>query len=156
MEVAVSSEHDADVRRVCITNLGTRTREIELTSFAELSLVPHVDDAVHPAFAKLFVETDFVAGASVLLATRRRKSDDEPEIWAAHLATIEGDKSGTVQFETDRARFLGRGQSVRTPISVTEGWPLTNTTGCVLDPIFSLRCRVRVPRGERCASRSGR
>ena len=147
-EVAVSSEHDADVRRISITNLGTRTREIELTSFAELSLVPHADDAVHPAFAKLFVETDFVAGASVLLATRRRKSDDEQEIWAAHLATIEGDKSGTVQFETDRARFLGRGQSVRSPISVTEGWPLTNTAGCVLDPIFSLRCRVRVPRGE--------
>jgi cyclic beta-1,2-glucan synthetase len=148
MEVAVSCEHDTDVRRVCITNLGTRSREIELTSFAELALVPHADDAVHPAFAKLFVETDFVGGASVLLATRRRKSDDEPEIWVAHLATIEGDKSGTIQFETDRARFLGRGQSVRSPISVTEGWPLTNTAGCVLDPIFSLRCRVRVPRGE--------
>jgi cyclic beta-1,2-glucan synthetase len=148
MEVAVSSEHNADVRRVCITNLGTRSREIELTSFAELALVPHADDALHPAFAKLFVETDFVAGASVLLATRRRKSDDEQEIWVAHLATIEGDKSGTIQFETDRARFLGRGQSVRSPISVTEGWPLTNTAGCVLDPIFSLRCRVRVPRGE--------
>ena len=148
MEVAVSPEHDSDVRRVCITNHGTRTREIELTSYAELALVPHAEDATHPAFAKLFVETDFVAGASVLLATRRRKSDDEPEIWAAHLATVEGDKSGTIQFETDRARFLGRGQSVRTPISVTEGWPLTNTAGCVLDPIFSLRCRVRVPRGE--------
>jgi cyclic beta-1,2-glucan synthetase len=148
MEVAVSSEHDSDVRRVCITNFGSRSREIELTSFAELALVPHADDAVHPAFAKLFVETDFVAGASVLLATRRRKSDEEPEIWAAHLATIEGDKSGTIQFETDRARFLGRGQSARSPISVTEGWPLTNSAGCVLDPIFSLRCRVRVPRGE--------
>ena len=148
MEVAVSPEHDSDVRRICITNLGTRTREIELTSYAELALVSHADDATHPAFAKLFVETDFVAGASVLLATRRRKSDDQPEIWAAHLATVEGDKSGTTQFETDRARFLGRGQSVRSPISVTEGWPLTNTAGCVLDPIFSLRCRVRVPRGE--------
>ena len=148
MEVAVSAEHDSDVRRICISNLGTRTREIELTSFAEIALATHADDSTHPAFAKLFVETDFVPGASVLLATRRRKSDAEPEIWAAHLATIEGDKSGTVQFETDRARFLGRGQSVRSPISVTEGWPLTNTTGCVLDPIFSLRCRVRVPRGE--------
>ncbi len=147
MEVAVSSEHDSDVRRICITNQGTRTREIELTSYAEIALVSHADDAAHPAFAKLFVETDFVPGAGVLLATRRRKSDADPEIWAAHLATVEGDRSGTIQFETDRARFIGRGQSVRSPVSVTEGWPLTNTAGCVLDPIFSLRCRVRVPRG---------
>ena len=29
-----------------------------------------------------------------------------------------------------------------------DGRPLSNTAGAVLDPIFSLRCRVRVPPGE--------
>ncbi|MGH7880486.1 MAG: glycosyl transferase, partial [Candidatus Binataceae bacterium] len=52
-----------------------------------------------------------------------------------------------VQFETDRARFLGRGRDARTPISVIDGRPLSNTTGTVLDPIFSLRRRVRIPAG---------
>src|SRR6185312_1849919 len=50
-----------------------------------------------------------------------------------------------VQFETDRARFLGRGRGVRTPIAVLYGSPLSNTVGAVLDPIFSLRRHVRVP-----------
>ena len=53
--------------------------------------------------------------------------------------------SAIVQFETDRARFLGRGQTIRSPAAIAEGWPLSNTVGPVLDPIFSLRRRVRVP-----------
>ena len=52
-----------------------------------------------------------------------------------------------VQFETDRARFLGRGRGVRTPIAMADGAPLSNTVGAVLDPIFSLRRQVRVPPG---------
>ena len=148
LEVAVSPENDGEVRRVAITNLGTRTREIELTSYAELVLAPYADDATHPAFSKLFVETEFVAGAGTLLATRRRRSPEQAEVWAAHLVVIEGEADGSLQFETDRAQFLGRGQRIRTPQCVVEGWPLSNTVGCVLDPVFSLRCRVRIARGE--------
>ena len=148
LEVAVSPENDAEIRRISLTNLGNRTREIELTSYAELALAPHGDDVAHPVFSKLFVETEYVADAGALLATRRRKSDEETEIWAAHLTVIEGEASGNIQFETERGRFLGRGQRLRSPVSVTEGWPLSNTVGPVLDPIFSLRCRVRVQKGE--------
>ena len=52
-----------------------------------------------------------------------------------------------VQYETDRARFLGRGHSVRSPASVIDGRPLSNTAGAVLDPIFSLRCRIKLAPG---------
>ena len=55
--------------------------------------------------------------------------------------------SGVVEYETDRARFLGRGRTVRNPNSVMDGRPLSNTAGAVLDPIFSLRTRVRVAPG---------
>ena len=101
----------------------------------------------HPAFAKLFVETEFVPDLGAILATRRRRSSGDPLVWAAHLAVVEGETSGDVQFETDRARFLGRGQTIRSPAAIAEGWPLSNTVGAVLDPIFSLRRRVRIPRG---------
>ena len=37
--------------------------------------------------------------------------------------------------------------SVRTPIAVIDGRPLSNTVGTVLDPIFALRRRVRIPPG---------
>ncbi|MGH9208662.1 MAG: glycosyl transferase, partial [Acidimicrobiales bacterium] len=147
LDVAVSPEEDAEVRRVSISNHGHRPREIELTSYAEVVLAPREGDAAHPAFSKLFVQTEFVADVGTLLATRRRRSPGEPETWAAHLAAVEGDIVGDVQFETDRARFIGRGRGIRAPICVTDGQPLSNTAGTVLDPIFSLRYRVRVPPG---------
>jgi len=147
LEVAVSSEDDAEVRRVSISNLGSRVRDIELTSYTEVVLAPPAADAAHPAFSNLFVQTEFVAGIGAILATRRPRSPDEPEVWAAHLAVVEGEAVGGAQFETDRARFLGRGRGIRTPVSVIDGRPLSNTVGAVLDPIFSLRRRLRLAPG---------
>ncbi len=91
LDVVVSPEDDGDVRRVSVSNLGARTREIEMTSYSEIVLAPASDDAAHPAFSKLFVQTEFVPELGALLATRRRRAPDEPEVWAAHLAVLEGE-----------------------------------------------------------------
>ena len=147
LEVVVSPEDDAEVRRVSISNLGSRTREIELTSYAEVVLAPDAADAGHPAFSKMFLQTEFEVEVGALLATRRPRSTADAQVWAAHLAVVEGESVGNLQFETDRARFLGRGRGARTPVSVIDGRPLSNTIGTVLDPIFSLRRRVRIPAG---------
>ena len=148
LDVLVSPEDDAEMRRVSLTNLGTRTREIELTSYAELVLAPPAADAAHPAFSNLFVQTEAIAELGALLATRRPRSASEPTVWAAHVVVVDGQAGGGAQYETDRGRFLGRGRGIRTPMSVIDGRPLSNTAGPVLDPIFSLRRRVRLGPGE--------
>src|SRR4029077_10612922 len=48
-EILVSPDDNAEVRRVSLTNQGKRTREIELTSYAEVVLAPAAADAAHPA-----------------------------------------------------------------------------------------------------------
>ena len=85
LDVLGSAEDDAEVRRVSITNNGSRMREIEITSYAELVLAPQAADVAHPAFSKLFVETEFLSDVGALLATRRRRTLREPEVWAASL-----------------------------------------------------------------------
>jgi cyclic beta-1,2-glucan synthetase len=147
LTIVVSAEHDAEIRRVTLTNLGSHDRQIELTSYAEIALAPQAADAAHPAFQNLFVQTEFAPDIGALLATRRPRSSDEKPIWAAHVAAVEEETGGVIQYETDRARFLGRGRSVRSPVSVIDGRPLSNTVGAVLDPIFSLRCRVSLAPG---------
>ena len=59
----------------------------------------------------------------------------------------EGDGVGALQFETDRARFLGRGGDVRTAVSIRDALPLSDTAGTVLDAVFALRRRIRIPPG---------
>ncbi len=144
LDVIVSAESDAEVRRVSVSNAGDRVRRIEFTSYAEIVLAPPAADAAHPAFSKLFVQTEYLADTGVLLATRRRRSPEEPEAWVAHFAVIEGVPIGEQQVETDRARFLGRGRELRSATAVTGGGVLSGTVGTVLDPIFSLRHCMRL------------
>jgi cyclic beta-1,2-glucan synthetase len=147
LEVYVSSEDDAEVRRVSVTNFGTREREIEFTSYAELVLATQEADLAHAAFSNLFVQTEFVPEAGALLATRRRRSENEMPLWAAQVLVVEGETVGELEYETDRARFLGRGRGVRDAVAMTQTGPLSNTVGSVLDPMLSLRRVVRVPPG---------
>ena len=147
LDVIVSPEDDAEARRVTISNGGSLAREIDVTSYAEVVLATQAADIAHPSFSNLFVQTEFVANIGALLATRRRRSPDEPAVWAAHLTVVEGEVVGPAQFETDRARFLGRGRGIRTAVSVMDDRPLSNTAGVVLDPIFSLRRRIRLAPG---------
>src|SRR5215213_1490837 len=154
MEVVVSAEDNAEVRRISLTNHGSRTREIELTSYAEVVLASPNADAAHQAFSNLFIETEFIAGENALIAHRRQRSSDEKPIWGVHVVVAaEGEQVGAVQYETDRGRFLGRGRTASNPIAVMEDRPLSNTTGAVLDPVFSLRRRVRIPPNQtvRCS-----
>ncbi len=95
----------------------------------------------------MFVQTEYLDKPGALLATRRRRTPGEPEIWAAQHAVVEGERARQPEYETDRARFLGRGHGLRDPIAVHDVRRLSNTVGTVLDPIFALRQRVRVPAG---------
>ena len=147
LEILVSPEDDAEVRRVSLSNSGSRAREIEVTSYAEIALAPPAADAAHPAFSKLFVQTESADDVGAILATRRRRSPDEVEVWAAHHSVAEGETVGELEFETDRARFVGRGHGLRAPVAVSDGHPLGNSVGTVLDPVFALRRRMRIPPG---------
>jgi cyclic beta-1,2-glucan synthetase len=147
LEIVVSPEDDAEVRRLSITNSGHRDREIEVTSYLELVLAPPAADAAHQTFSKLFVQTEYVAKRNTLLATRRKRTPGEPEIWAAHHAVVDASALGEPEIETDRARFLGRGRELRSPLAVMDGHRLSGTVGTVLDPVFALRYRILVTAG---------
>jgi cyclic beta-1,2-glucan synthetase len=146
LDIAVSPEDDVEVRRLVVTNTGTRPRELEITSYAEIVLAALADDLAHPAFGKLFVETEYVPESNALLCRRRPRGPDDAALWAVHVISQDGRTQGPVEWETDRARFLGRGRGPEDPQAL-DGRSLTGTTGVLLDPIVSLRQRVRLAPG---------
>ena len=149
LEITVSSEDDVEVRRLTLANHSAHTREIEVTSYAEIVLGHPEDDLAHPAFGKLFVETEFDPQSAGLLFNRRPRASGESPIVAFHALGVDGPRlGGAVEWETDRALFMGRGRSATNPV-VLDGRALSGTTGAVLDPIGALRERVRLPPGGR-------
>jgi cyclic beta-1,2-glucan glucanotransferase len=148
-EIVVSAEDNAEVRRLTLVNTSRKSCRLELTTYLELALAPHRADRAHPAFNKLFIETEWLPHCQALLARRRLRAPDEQPIWAAHLIVAESSSiTGRTEFETDRAEFLGRGRTVENPVALSRR--LTNRVGAVLDPIFSLRRQVTILPNERC------
>jgi cellobiose phosphorylase len=141
--VCVVPDANAELRVVTLANHSRRAREFELTSYAEVCLNARPADQAHPAFAKLFLETEFEPRCGALLARRRPRSTDEHPVWAIH--TSAGSISGAeIEYETDRIRFLGRGRTPANPAALDSRSRLSGTTGPVLDPIFSLRRRISI------------
>jgi cellobiose phosphorylase len=154
-EIVVSPEDDIELRRVRLTNRSGQRRQIELTSYAEVVIAPPATDALHPAFSNLFVQTEIVRARQAILCTRRPRSRDEQAPWMFHLMVVRPQVSsgvaselgaeagpGTVSYETDRARFIGRNASTADPLAMRAAGPLSDSEGSVLDPIVAIRCTV--------------
>ena len=143
LEVTVAHDAPAELRRLTLTNPGATPRRIEVTTYAEVVLHHPAADAAHPAFSKLFIQTEADGAHGTLLARRRPRGHDESHPWLVHA--LHG--PGAAQWETDRVRFIGRGRSVHAPRALTQPGALSGTTGDVLDPIVSVRRLVEVPAG---------
>jgi len=147
-EIIVSTEDNAEIRRVSLTNKSEHTRILEVTSYFEVVLAHPDADMAHPAFNNLFITTQFVHEYDCLIASRRPRSEKQKPVWAVHSVTVEGESIGQTQYETDRFKFIGRNGSIAKPYAMDVDRPLSNTVGPVLDPIMSLRKRVRVEPGQ--------
>jgi cyclic beta-1,2-glucan synthetase len=142
-EIVVSPEDDIELRRTRITNRSRVRRTIELTSYAEVVLAQPIADAVHPAFSKLFVQTELLPGLQAIVCTRRPRSHDEVVPWMCHLLAVHNADIDEISYETDRARFIGRGRTSANPQALdTEYRQLSNSDGSVLDPVVAIRCRI--------------
>ncbi len=141
-EIVVSPEDDIELRRVRITNRSPTRRTIEVTSYAEVVLAAPDADALHPAFSNLFVQTEIVASRRTILCTRRPRSGDEAVPWMFHLMAVHDADGGALSYETDRARFIGRGRSIAAPRAMEDGATLSGSQGSVLDPVAAIRCRI--------------
>ena len=146
LEVTLATNTPAEERRLTIENLSGRARRLDVTTYAELVLNTPVADAAHPAFSKLFVQTEWDDAHQALLAKRRLRGTDDEPLWVVHTLRNVGGKQKLV-WETDRMRFIGRGRTTARPKSLDAGGELSGTTGPVLDPIFSLRAGVTLEAG---------
>jgi len=145
-EIVVSPEDDIELRRVTITNHSRSRRTLDMASYAEVVIANPAADKIHPAFSNLFVQTEIIEQRRAILCTRRPRSEGEKTYWMFHLMAVHGTEIEQVSYETDRTRFIGRGNTVNDPQAM--GSPsdlfgtLSDSQGSVLDPIVSIMSRI--------------
>ncbi|MES2298712.1 MAG: glucoamylase family protein [Pseudomonadota bacterium] len=141
-EIVVSPEDDIELRRTRLSNQSPVRRIIEVTSYAEVVMTPAAADTAHPAFGKLFVQTEILRDENAILCTRRPRTREEQPPWLLHLMTVHDGVPFEASFETSRARFIGRANSTLAPRALQEPGPLGGAEGSVLDPIVAIRYRL--------------
>ena len=137
MEVTVAPDDPVEIRRINLVNNNDNSRNLRLTSYGEVILAPQVIDSRHPAFNKLFIESEFVPELNLQIFMRRPRSNQDTSILMGHMLVVEGSQV-IARHEADRYRFIGRGHTLQSPAALTSEQYLTGTTGATLDPIFAL------------------
>lgn len=135
----IISNDGVEIRRVNILNDSDEPRKLKLTSYGEVVLAPQATDRRHPAFNKLFIESEYLPRENALVYERRPRSADEKPVVLVHGMIIEAGRKVTGEYETDRAKFIGRSQTMHAPLALqNSNNELSDTSGGTLDPIFSL------------------
>ncbi|TAA45579.1 glycoside hydrolase family 94 protein [Pseudoxanthomonas winnipegensis] len=147
LEIAVSAEDDIELRRLRLKNRARHPRTVEVTTYAEVVLqAPRADEA-HPAFGNLFVQTRILAAKQAIVCRRRAREAGERPPQLLHLVAAHDCDIEQISYETDRARFIGRGRSAARPLAM-ERLALDNSEGSVLDPIVAIRVRITLQPGQ--------
>jgi cyclic beta-1,2-glucan synthetase len=144
MEITVPPDDDVEIRRITLINHGDRPRHLTLTSYAEVVLAAQDFDQRHPAFNKMFIESEYLPDLNGLLFQRRQRSPEEDPIYLVHMLASEEEREVTGAYETDRARFLGRGGTPRFPAALAAQDELEGVAGATLDPIMALGQEVEL------------
>lgn len=145
-EITVSPEDNVEIRRVTLRNLTDELACLELTSYGEIALAPVRADQAHPAFSKMFIQSELADDYDALVFHRRPRTHGEPELFMMHTAVMPAVWAPT-QYETSRVNFLGRGRTSHYPLAMENGAKLSGTVGTVLDPIFAVRNYVEIEPG---------
>ncbi|MBN9257043.1 MULTISPECIES: glucoamylase family protein [unclassified Mesorhizobium] len=149
VECIVVSEGNGEGRRVTLYNDGSTDRHIEVTSFTELVLGTEASDNAHPAFSKMFVETEIAPNNGAIFATRRKRDASDPDIAMVHFVTDPSGLTRDAEAETDRRAFIGRGRTIAEAAAFDHGAKLGGHAGFTLDPVAALRRQVRVPANKK-------
>ena len=135
MHVGIAGQHDVEARRIVISNQSGRARRLVVAGFAELAMAPARDFERHPAFARLFVESECLPADRTLIFRRRPRSDEEMSLYVGYVLVAPPESQARFGWETDRERFIGRGGHPRRPAGLAAGLErLGGTTGAVVNP----------------------
>ena len=150
-DIAIAPEYDIELRRVSLTNRNSKragaSRTLTVTSYCEPVLEAPGPDAAHPAFEKLFVQTEILPQWQAIVCMRRSRAPEEATPWMFHLLPPSR-RVSAVSYETDRMRFIGRGRTTASPQALDSDAALSGTAGAVLDPVAAVRCRVELRAGQ--------
>jgi cyclic beta-1,2-glucan glucanotransferase len=144
--VWVAPGDDVEIRHLTLSNEGHARRRVEVTSYAEVVLGDATEDRRHPAFSKLFVESEPLDDLHALAFHRRSRGERESTCCLVHMMVPHDGHMRPAGYETARDRFLGRADAPFVPRRFADGERgARGAAEATLDPIMALSSTVELP-----------
>ena len=132
-DICISQEYNVELRKVSVYNTTNERREILVNTYIEPAMTDYMTNLVHPSFANLQIETYYDKELDTLVASKRKRADDESDLYVfTRLANVSLDKD----FETEKKKLYDNddeaynGELTRYPL-----WPVLSFRGkIILDP----------------------
>jgi cyclic beta-1,2-glucan synthetase len=139
MRMGVAAQHDIEARKLLISNESSRPRRLLIASYAELAMAPPEAFERHPAFARLFIESECLADEHTLLFRRRPRSSEEGPVYVANCLVPPAGQDIRFGWDTDRQSFLGRDGDYSKPAGLAHGSAsMAGRSGAIIDPAMAL------------------
>ena len=132
-DICVSQEYNVELRRISLYNNTNEKREILINTYIEPAMTDYMTNLVHPSFANLQIETYYDEQLDTLVASKRKRSDEESDLYVfSRVVGISLDKD----FETEKKKLYDNdetaynGKLTKYPL-----WPVLSFRGkIILDP----------------------
>jgi cellobiose phosphorylase len=148
--VCIAPDDPVEIRKVQITNHSNKKRNLQIFSYGEVILNSQIADRRHPAFNKLFIDSDFDTETKTLIYSRRQRTEEDGSICLGHCISAERPDQEKFLFCSDREQFIGRGGNIHAPkILKNSARAFDNTFTpdnfqAQLDPIFCAGIQIEI------------
>ncbi len=145
VNIAIAAGDDVEVRKITLRNETHEPRQLTMTSAGQPVLAAAGTSEAHPAFSKLFIESEWIAELECLVFARRSRTPHETKAVLAHRLVHDSAGVTLAGFESDRAAFWGRRGMRSAPSTLGKLRPGAGQVGAVLDPIMSITAQIVLP-----------
>lgn len=134
--IFLSPEYNTEIKKISVYNNGNTKKEILINTYVEPAMTDYMTNLVHPSFSNLQIETYYDKDLDVLVASKRKKLEDDGELYVfAKLVGIDLEK----EVETEKQKLFNNDES-----SYDE-----NIVKYPLWPVLSYRARIILEPYER-------
>ena len=106
IETIIAPDEPVEIRKVTLENLGNEEEILEITSYFEPVLSSKEQDYAHPAFNNLFLLFDYENETNSIIVRRRKRSENEQEIYMGANLYTNSETIGDLEYEIDAEKFI--------------------------------------------------
>jgi len=141
-KITIAPEHNVEIRRLELKNIGNNVETLEITSYFEPTLSSSKQDYAHKAFNNLFLIFKELGNGSILIRRKKRDKNQKDFYVGVNLYT-DNETIGDDEYEIDKEKFMGKG-NFKLPEAIKDSKLLSKNLSLVTDPIVAMKKTIKI------------